>query len=192
MRMIFRKKPPGIPEKISTLFGMPPCAMRTLALLAFMDVVAGLSSMRSQHIVMPHRIASASPAAARTSTPCCGIDPPEMQDAEQQQASQGGRREYSTLVKITAENRAPLRQARIFFLYPSTIAGASIASYVALTRLIAGLSGMRTDLTPLSDAGNLFIDVAVVAAAVWFLRSDLKAREEQLELIAAELQEGEN
>ena len=46
--------------------------------------------------------------------------------------------EYSTKVKITTETRAPLRQARIFFLYPSTIAGASIAAYVSLVRALAG------------------------------------------------------
>ena len=39
---------------------------------------------------------------------------------------------YSTRVKMTAEARAPFRQARIFFLYPSTIAGASIATYAGL------------------------------------------------------------
>ena len=34
-------------------------------------------------------------------------------------------------------------QARIFFFYPATIAGASVASWVSLTRLIAGLGGRR-------------------------------------------------
>ena len=34
-------------------------------------------------------------------------------------------------------------QARIFFFYPATIAGASVASWVSLTRLIAGLGGLR-------------------------------------------------
>ena len=99
-------------------------------------------------------------------------------------------REFSTKVKITAETRAPLRQARIFFVYPSTIAGASIASYVALTRIIAGVGGFRTDTNPLADAGNLFVDVAVVAGAVWALRKDLKGRAELLEEVALEL-EGE-
>mmetsp|Transcript_41061 Transcript_41061/g.90077 ORF Transcript_41061/g.90077 Transcript_41061/m.90077 type:complete len:165 (-) Transcript_41061:379-873(-) len=97
-------------------------------------------------------------------------------------------REYSTKVKITAESRAPLRQARIFFFYPSTIAGASVALYVSVTRLIAGLGGFRDDLVPLNDAGNLFVDAGVIAAAVWFLRADLKARSEQLEEVALELE----
>mmetsp|Transcript_7988 Transcript_7988/g.26294 ORF Transcript_7988/g.26294 Transcript_7988/m.26294 type:complete len:156 (+) Transcript_7988:57-524(+) len=97
-------------------------------------------------------------------------------------------REYSTKVKITAEARAPLRQARIFFLYPSTIAGASIAAYVSVTRLIAGLGGFRTDLTPLSDAGNLALNLGVVAAAVWALRNDLNGRAQLLEDVALELE----
>ena len=46
--------------------------------------------------------------------------------------------EYSTKVKLQAEAKAPLRQARIFFLYPSVIAGASIASYVSVLRVISG------------------------------------------------------
>jgi hypothetical protein len=97
-------------------------------------------------------------------------------------------REYSTKVKITAEARAPLRQARIFFLYPSTIAGASIAAYVSVTRLIASLGGFRTDLTPLSDAGNLALNLGVVAAAVWALRNDLNGRAQLLEDVARELE----
>jgi hypothetical protein len=97
-------------------------------------------------------------------------------------------REYSTKVKITAEARAPLRQARIFFLYPSTIAGASIAAYVSVTRLIAGLGGFRTDLVPLSDAGNLALNLGVVAAAVWALRNDLNGRAQLLEDVALELE----
>mmetsp|Transcript_47240 Transcript_47240/g.100831 ORF Transcript_47240/g.100831 Transcript_47240/m.100831 type:complete len:160 (-) Transcript_47240:218-697(-) len=96
--------------------------------------------------------------------------------------------EFSTKVKVTVEANAPLRQARIFFFYPATIAGASVASYVALTRLIAGLGGFRTDLTPLNDAGNLLIDVAVVAAAVYFLRGDLKSREQELVRVRDELE----
>ena len=52
-------------------------------------------------------------------------------------------REYSSLVKMTVESRSPFRQARMFFLYPPTIAGASVAFYVALTRVIAALSGAR-------------------------------------------------
>ena len=97
-------------------------------------------------------------------------------------------REYSTKVKITAESRAPLRQARIFFVYPSTIAGASIAAYVSVTRLIAGLGGFRTDLTPLSDAGNLAVDLGVVGLTVWALRADLDGRAKMLEEVALELE----
>lgn len=105
-----------------------------------------------------------------------------------QRSSALAMREYSTMVKITAETKAPLRQARIFFLYPATLAGASIAAYVSLTRIIAAAGGFRTDLTPLSDAGNLAIDLGVVAAAVWALRNDLKGRAETLEKVALELE----
>lgn len=97
--------------------------------------------------------------------------------------------EYSKLVRMTAETKAPLRQARIFFLYPSVIAGASIGAYVSLTRAAAGLSGMRTDINPLSDGGNFVVNVAVVAAVVFFGRRDLKAKDEALAEIARELGE---
>ena len=36
---------------------------------------------------------------------------------------------------------------------------------------IGSTSGFRTDTNPLADAGNLFVDVAVVAGAVWALRT---------------------
>ena len=39
---------------------------------------------------------------------------------------------------MLVESRDPFRQARLFFFYPATIAGASVASWVSLTRLIAG------------------------------------------------------
>ena len=96
--------------------------------------------------------------------------------------------EYSTKVKMTVETRSPFRQGRIFFLYPSTIAGAGIAAYVAVTRLAAGMGGFRTDTVPLNDAGNLLIDAAIVAAAVYFLRGDLKSREDDLEAIRVEME----
>ena len=50
---------------------------------------------------------------------------------------------------MLVESRDPFRQARLFFFYPATIAGASIAAWVSLTRLAAGLGGFRTlTLTP--------------------------------------------
>eukprot|EP00322_Chrysochromulina_rotalis_P021248 CAMPEP_0115850368 /NCGR_PEP_ID=MMETSP0287-20121206/11929_1 /TAXON_ID=412157 /ORGANISM="Chrysochromulina rotalis, Strain UIO044" /LENGTH=191 /DNA_ID=CAMNT_0003304365 /DNA_START=11 /DNA_END=586 /DNA_ORIENTATION=- len=90
--------------------------------------------------------------------------------------------EYSTKVKMTAETRAPLRQARIFFLYPATVAGASIAAYVSILRLIGGQDA-------LSDGGNLGINLGIIAAAVFGLRTDLKGRSELLEEVAIELGE---
>lgn len=90
--------------------------------------------------------------------------------------------EYSTKVKIMAETRAPLRQARIFFLYPSTIAGASIATYVSLLRVIGGKDA-------LSDAGNLVVNALVIAAAAFLLKKDLDGRAAALEEIAIELGE---
>ena len=60
-------------------------------------------------------------------------------------------REYSTLVKMTVEARSPFRQARMFFLYPATIAGASVAFYVALTRVIAAVRGARVYVTRRDD-----------------------------------------
>ena len=88
--------------------------------------------------------------------------------------------EYSTKVKMTAETRAPLRQARIFFLYPSVIAGASIASYVSILRVIGGKD---------SNPGNLVVNLAVIAAAVWGVRKDLQGRAELLDEVAIELGE---
>ncbi|KAL1510497.1 hypothetical protein AB1Y20_006801 [Prymnesium parvum] len=97
-------------------------------------------------------------------------------------------REYSNRVKITAESRAPLRQARIFFLYPATIAGASIGAYVSITRILAGMT-VRTDLDPFADGRNLAIDIGVVGVAVWLFLRDLAAREALLKEIAVELGE---
>ena len=91
--------------------------------------------------------------------------------------------EYSTKVKMTAETRSPLRQARLFFLYPSTIAGASLATYVSLLRAISGQG------EGLSDIGNLAVNIGVIAAAVYFFRKDLKGRAELLEEVAIELGE---
>ena len=90
--------------------------------------------------------------------------------------------EYSTKVKIMAETRAPLRQARIFFFYPTTIAGASIASYVSLLRVIGGKDA-------LSDGGNLVVNALIVAGAAFLLKKDLDGRAEALEEIAVELGE---
>ena len=97
-------------------------------------------------------------------------------------------REYSTKVKMTAETRAPFRQARMFFLFPSIIAGASIGAYVTITRLAAGLGGFRDDVVPLDDAGNLLVNIAVVASAVWALSRDRRAASELLEQVAEELE----
>ena len=91
--------------------------------------------------------------------------------------------EYSTKVKITTETRAPLRQARIFFLYPSTIAGASIAAYVSLVRALAGKG------EGFADVGNLAINAGVVAGAVFLLLRDLKGREQTMREVAIELGE---
>ena len=91
--------------------------------------------------------------------------------------------EYSTKVKIMAETRAPLRQARIFFVYPATIAGASIASYVSVLRAIGGKG------EGLSDIGNLAVNVGIVAGAVFLLTRDLAGRKQTLEEVAMELGE---
>ena len=74
--------------------------------------------------------------------------------------------EYSTKAKIMAETRAPLRQARIFFLYPSSIAGAGLGSYVSLLRAIG-----QDDL--FKDLGNLAVNFGVIAVAIFLLRADL-------------------
>jgi hypothetical protein len=91
--------------------------------------------------------------------------------------------EFSTKVKIMAETRAPLRQARIFFVYPGTVAGASIAAYVSILRVIGGKG------EGLSDVGNLAVNAGVIAGAVFFLLRDLAGREETLREIAIELGE---
>lgn len=77
---------------------------------------------------------------------------------------------------MLVESRDPFRQARLFFFYPATIAGASVASWVSLTRLIAGLGGFRSDTVPLTDGINLVVNIAIVAAAVYFGRGDLKSK----------------
>ena len=94
---------------------------------------------------------------------------------------------YSSRVKMTVETRTPFRQGRIFFVFPSTIAAASIGLYVAITRLAAGLGGFRDDLVPLNDAGNVAVNLGVVAAAVYFLRKDLQSRDVDLEKVASQI-----
>ena len=96
--------------------------------------------------------------------------------------------EYSNRVKVTAESKAPIRQARLFFFYPAVIAGASIGAYVSLTRVAAGMT-VRPELDPLADGFNFAVNVGVVAAAVFFGMKDLKGREELLKEVAIELGE---
>jgi len=62
------------------------------------------------------------------------------------------------------------------------IAGASIAAYVSLLRVI----GQEDKLT---DVGNLFVNFGVIAAAVFFAKQDLDGREALLEEVAVELGE---
>ena len=81
-----------------------------------------------------------------------------------------------------AETRAPLRQARIFFLYPSSIAGAGLGSYVSLLRAIG-----QDDL--FKDLGNLAVNFGVIAVAIFLLRADLQGRDKDLEEISIELGE---
>ena len=77
----------------------------------------------------------------------------------------------------------------MFFLYPAVLAGAGVGTYVSLTRLAAGLSGMRTDLEPLADGGNTLINLGVIATAVFFGRRDLKQKEKILREVAQKLGE---
>ena len=51
------------------------------------------------------------------------------------------------------------RQARLFFVYPSVVAGAGVASYVSFTRVLASVTGARPEITPLPELGNLVVDV---------------------------------
>ena len=110
---------------------------------------------------------------------------PSQQPRLQRYASDVRMEEYSTKVKIMAETRAPLRQARIFFLYPSAIAGASVGSYVSLLRAIGGQG------EGFSDFGNLAVNLGVIATAIYFLRADLSGRDETLKEVAIELGEKE-
>ena len=110
---------------------------------------------------------------------------PSQQPQLQRYASDVRMEEYSTKVKIMAETRAPLRQARIFFLYPSAIAGASVGSYVSLLRAIGGQG------EGFSDFGNLAVNLGVIATAIYFLRADLSGRDETLKEVAIELGEKE-
>jgi len=85
---------------------------------------------------------------------------------------------------MLVESQAPFRQARLLFIYPATIAGASIASWVSLTRVIAGVGGFRSDTVPLTDGLNLAVNVGIVVAAVFALRSDLRSRTADLERVS--------
>jgi hypothetical protein len=138
-----------------------------LLLLLNADGARAFSATPRQHIVSLRR-----PPPPQLSSRVC-------QQQLTMEEPQGG---WSTKVKITAETRAPLRQARIFFLYPSIVAGASIAAYVSLIRVIGGADAV-------TDALNLATNAGVVAGAVFLLKKDLDGRAELLEQVAIELGE---
>ena len=148
---------------------MVPHFAALLLVLLHADGARGFSTslhtVRSSHKT---RVASSSPQMLRGFQHRISMEEPP-----------GG---WSTKVKITAETRAPLRQARIFFLYPSIVAGASIAAYVSLIRVIGGADAM-------TDALNLATNAGVVAGAVFLLKKDLDGRAELLEQVAIELGE---
>lgn len=60
---------------------------------------------------------------------------------------------------------------------------------MALTRLVAGLTNMRDDVTPSADGLNLAIDLGVVALAVFLLLKDRTGQSELLATVARELGE---
>lgn len=68
------------------------------------------------------------------------------------------------------------------------VVGASIGSFVSLTRILAGMT-VRTDVDPFVDARNLAINIAVVACAVYFGQRDIKQKDELLMKVARELGE---
>ena len=95
--------------------------------------------------------------------------------------------QYSREVQMKAEMESPLQQARFFFFYPAVVVGASLAAYVSVIRIVAGVSGARDDVNALQDAGNLLVDIGCVAASIWGVRRDMTARDESLAAIAASL-----
>ena len=88
--------------------------------------------------------------------------------------------EYTKREQMLVEAQAPFRQARLFFFYPACVAGAFIGAYVAFTRVLAGVGGFRTDTDPLKDGFNIFVNLAVVAAAVLGARADVKGKDADL------------
>ena len=82
---------------------------------------------------------------------------------------------------MLVESRDPFRQARLFFFYPATIAGTSVAAWVSVTRLIAGLGGFRSDTVPATDGLNLVVNLGILVAAVFFGRGDLRSLTADLE-----------
>ena len=97
--------------------------------------------------------------------------------------------EYTKRQQMLVEAQAPFRQARLFFLYPSCIAGASIGGYVSFTRVLAAVAGFRTDTVPLQDGFNFFVDIGVVVAAVLGGRSDIKGKDADLARLSGRGQE---
>ena len=47
--------------------------------------------------------------------------------------------QYSREVQMKAEMESPLQQARFFFFYPAVVVGASLAAYVSVIRIVAGV-----------------------------------------------------
>jgi hypothetical protein len=85
-------------------------------------------------------------------------------------------------VRLRAEAESPFSKVRNLFCW-FTVASASVAAFISLTRIIAfnaGISGTQ----PLSETvPNLAIDVTSVAIALWFLKVDDDAEKSRIRRI---------
>lgn len=89
--------------------------------------------------------------------------------------------EFTEVQRLRAEAESPFSQIRLFIL-PALFAAASIATYFALTGLLASAAGLR-EASP-TAATDIAIDLGSMAAIGALWRRELQARESRLKRIA--------
>lgn len=83
-----------------------------------------------------------------------------------------GRVDSETRKKLLAESIAPWRGLRLFF-YAALASGAALGGFITLSGVIAGLSGVRTDLDLNTEYLNLAIDFGAVLVFLFLAKFDL-------------------
>lgn len=109
----------------------------------------------------------------------------------------GGAGVAAAAVRLRTEAKSPFRTLTLFLL-AGLGAGAALAAFVTAPQLLKaalggapappppGVDGPPPDGSLLTTAGNMAVDVAVLAAAVWLFRRETAARDAQEAVVARE------